>query len=146
MIDKLKETLSFKGRMNRKQFLMQSAIIFVSIMVSVGITASLASIVPEAAALLLVITCLLMYIICSLILIAATVKRLHDLGFTGYWMLIQIIPIVGIVFSLGITVWPGQKTENRFGPVPGKSGEPPAKLAEAKSVTVIRQKANAWPT
>ena len=37
MIDKLKETLSFKGRMNRKQFLMQSAIIFVSIMVSVGI-------------------------------------------------------------------------------------------------------------
>lgn len=55
------------------------------------------------------------------LLFAGTVlarRRLHDLGHSGWWALIQFIPVVGIVFVLWLLAAPGVRMPNRFGPAP----------------------------
>lgn len=49
---------------------------------------------------------------------AVTVRRLHDIGKSGWWWLIAFIPIVG---SLVLLVWSCQDSdvcENKYGPSP----------------------------
>lgn len=50
--------------------------------------------------------------------IAATVRRLHDIDRTGWWYLIFMLPLGGIVMLI-FTVSSGTPGENRFGPPPG---------------------------
>ena len=49
-------------------------------------------------------------------LIAVSVRRLHDLNMSGWWYLMNFIPIVGDVAFLILMLIPGKKEENRFGP------------------------------
>lgn len=53
--------------------------------------------------------------------LAVTVRRLHDLGYSGWWYLAQLIPIVGgiigIVMLIGFMMR-GNIGSNRFGPDP----------------------------
>jgi uncharacterized membrane protein YhaH (DUF805 family) len=50
--------------------------------------------------------------------LAVTVRRLHDLGITGWLVLINIIPYLGGIILFIITVLPGTKGPNSFGPSP----------------------------
>lgn len=47
--------------------------------------------------------------------IALTVRRLHDVGRSGWWILITFT-IIGILLLLFWYVQPGQRKENAFGP------------------------------
>ena len=47
--------------------------------------------------------------------IAATVRRLHDIGWSGWIALIGLLPFVGLPVLLVIMAWPGQQGVNRFG-------------------------------
>lgn len=51
---------------------------------------------------------LLLYLPFWLMGLAAAIRRLHDSGRSGYWVL---VPVVSLVFL----VWPGQQGANRFG-------------------------------
>lgn len=50
--------------------------------------------------------------------IAVSVRRLHDIGWSGWWWLISFAPLVGTFFGLVLVLWPGQKNANRFGANP----------------------------
>ena len=50
-------------------------------------------------------------------LIAAGVRRLHDTDRSGWWLLIAIIPLIGLVL-LYFLVSEGTKGDNRFGANP----------------------------
>ena len=53
--------------------------------------------------------------------ISDSVRRLHDLGKSGWWLLIAIIPIVnfiGIFVILVFTLMEGEKQPNQYGNVP----------------------------
>jgi len=53
--------------------------------------------------------------------ICVSVRRLHDLGKSGWWLLIAIIPIVnfiGIFVILVFTLMEGEKQPNQYGEVP----------------------------
>ena len=53
--------------------------------------------------------------------IGVSVRRLHDLGKSGWWLLIAIIPIVnfiGIFVILVFTLMEGEKQPNQYGNVP----------------------------
>ncbi|RJG12247.1 DUF805 domain-containing protein [Pseudomonas cavernicola] len=45
-----------------------------------------------------------------------SVQRLHDIGWSGWLLLLSIVPIIGSVFSLLMLVVPGSTGANRFGP------------------------------
>lgn len=50
--------------------------------------------------------------------IAISVRRLHDIGKSGWWYLLNLIPIIG---SIVLIVWycqPSQEFANEYGPVP----------------------------
>jgi uncharacterized membrane protein YhaH (DUF805 family) len=43
------------------------------------------------------------------------VRRLHDSGRSGWWMMIQLVPFVGIFWYLLLLVLPSEAGENRWG-------------------------------
>ena len=47
--------------------------------------------------------------------LAVAIRRLHDVGRSGWWLLIMFT-IVGILVLLYWYVQPGQRSENKFGP------------------------------
>jgi uncharacterized membrane protein YhaH (DUF805 family) len=51
--------------------------------------------------------------------LAVGVKRCHDRGKSGWWMLVTLIPIVGFIWWLvDLGILEGQEGENRWGPNP----------------------------
>ena len=49
---------------------------------------------------------------------AKLVRRLHDTDHSGWWFLIGVIPVVGSLFLLALTMRDDDPGENRFGPNP----------------------------
>jgi len=50
--------------------------------------------------------------------IAVTVRRLHDTGRTGWWILIGLIPVVGGIVLLIFMLLDSQPGVNQYGPNP----------------------------
>ena len=50
--------------------------------------------------------------------IALAVRRLHDIGKSGWWYLIVFIPIIGILVLLYFFVLDSQPGSNQYGPNP----------------------------
>jgi len=50
--------------------------------------------------------------------LGVSVRRLHDIGRTGWWILLAFVPIVGWVVLLVFMASQGQSEENEYGPTP----------------------------
>lgn len=56
-----------------------------------------------------------------------TIRRLHDTGREGYWILVGLIPVAGWIALLRWCSLPGTTYPNLYGPVPHIHTEPPQK-------------------
>jgi uncharacterized membrane protein YhaH (DUF805 family) len=54
--------------------------------------------------------------------IAVTVRRLHDTGRTGWWILIGLVPVIGFIVLLVFMVLDSQPGDNAYGPNPKAAG------------------------
>lgn len=50
--------------------------------------------------------------------IAASVRRLHDIGRSGWWVLLHLIPVIGFLVMLYFYLLRGDPTANAYGPPP----------------------------
>lgn len=50
--------------------------------------------------------------------LAVSVRRLHDIGRSGWWLLIGLIPLVGAIVLLVFLIKDSDADENEFGPNP----------------------------
>lgn len=50
--------------------------------------------------------------------LAVAIRRLHDTGRTGWWVLIGIIPLIGFIVLLIFYLEQGDPGENEYGPPP----------------------------
>ncbi|MEO3433885.1 DUF805 domain-containing protein [Inquilinus sp. CAU 1745] len=50
--------------------------------------------------------------------IAVSVRRLHDIDKSGWWLLIGLIPILGVIVLIVFFCLKGTDGDNRFGPDP----------------------------
>ena len=50
--------------------------------------------------------------------IAVSVRRLHDIDRTGWWVLLGFIPVIGTLWLIYWACQPGTSGPNRFGPDP----------------------------
>src|SRR5215203_447722 len=50
--------------------------------------------------------------------LAVTVRRLHDIDRTGWWIFINLIPLIGTIVLLVFAVTDGTPGSNRYGPNP----------------------------
>ena len=54
--------------------------------------------------------------------LAVGVRRLHDVGRSGWWMLIILVPLIGVILLLIWNLSRGEDGPNRFGPNPRQQG------------------------
>ncbi len=54
--------------------------------------------------------------------LAVAARRLHDIGKSGWWQLIALIPIIGVIVLIVWYVREGDHGDNAYGPDP-KAGE-----------------------
>ncbi len=52
--------------------------------------------------------------------LAVSVRRMHDIGKGGGWIFITLIPLIGQIWFLILTLQPSEPEANRFGPVPDR--------------------------
>lgn len=50
--------------------------------------------------------------------IAVTVRRQHDIGLSGWFLLLWLIPSIGALIVFVFTLVPTQKHDNKWGPIP----------------------------
>ncbi|MCB0123296.1 MAG: DUF805 domain-containing protein [Caldilineaceae bacterium] len=53
--------------------------------------------------------------------LGVSVRRLHDTGRSGWWILINLIPLIGSIVFLVFTVSDGDPGPNQYGPSPKAS-------------------------
>lgn len=59
-----------------------------------------------------------LYIAVLVMMIGYIVRRLNDLGKTGWLALLFILPVVNLVLWIYVQFFPGQKEPNQYGPAP----------------------------
>lgn len=56
-------------------------------------------------------------------MLTVSVRRLHDTGRSGWWMLIALVPIIGPIVYLALMAVDGTAGANQYGPSPKNVGE-----------------------
>ena len=50
--------------------------------------------------------------------LAVTVRRLHDVGRSGFWLLLVLVPVIGALIVLVFLLLESQREPNKWGPLP----------------------------
>jgi uncharacterized membrane protein YhaH (DUF805 family) len=50
--------------------------------------------------------------------IAVSIRRLHDVDRSGWWLLIGLVPIVGVIILIVFHATAGNPAPNAYGPTP----------------------------
>lgn len=106
--------VDFEGRTARKAFWMFALIHFIFSLVI--------NFIGEATN--LEFLALIYGLVIFLPALAISVRRLHDVGMSGWWVLLSFIPILGFLVLLFFYVKPSDVGANKYGPNPyGNSSE-----------------------
>ncbi|MEU6162788.1 DUF805 domain-containing protein [Streptomyces tanashiensis] len=107
-LDVLKKYAVFNGRARRKEFWM-----FELFNIIISIVLNVVDMSLDIQLLSLIYT-----VGIFLPSLAVTVRRLHDTGRSGWWVLIGLVPLVGFIILLVFTVQEGEQQQNAHGPNP----------------------------
>ena len=113
----LKKYAVFSGRARRKEYWF-FILWFLIISIGLGIIDAMVGLHIGRAGLLQSLYSLAL-LIPSL---AVAVRRLHDTGRTGWWLLIGLIPVIGAIVLLVFLFLDGQPGQNEYGPSPKAAG------------------------
>ncbi len=98
----------FRGRINRKNYFLAFIIYFI-------VCAALEYFIGSKLDLIIKI----LLIVLILPLMSLMVKRGHDFGLSGrFLLLLGIIPVINGIFGILLFLIPGNQTKNKFGPLP----------------------------
>ena len=111
----LKKYADFSGRARRKEYWMFALFNVVFLFIAVGLDNILGVAIPNVGYGLFYILYVLAVLVPSL---AVSVRRLHDVGKSGWMILISFIPIVGGIWLLVLTVTDSTPGENQYGANP----------------------------
>lgn len=50
--------------------------------------------------------------------IAVAIRRMHDIGRSGWWILISLVPLIGSIWFIVLAALPSQLGPNKYGPNP----------------------------
>ena len=118
-IDALKNAVNFSGRARRKAYWMFVLFYVIFAFVAVVLDGILGTVNPKTG--MGVIGGLYIFLM-LLPLIALSIRRLHDTDRSGWWFLINFVPLIGGLVFFVFTLLEGTRGDNRFGPDP-KAGE-----------------------
>jgi uncharacterized membrane protein YhaH (DUF805 family) len=105
----------FSGRARRTEYWMFSLFSFIFAIVAIVLDNVLGTAVEDVGYGLFYMVFGLAITIPSL---AVLVRRLHDVGKSGWWMFISIIPLIGGIWLFILTVTEGDSGRNEYGENP----------------------------
>jgi uncharacterized membrane protein YhaH (DUF805 family) len=114
-LDVLKKYAVFEGRARRKEywfFLLFNVLITVGLVIIDAVTETLNP--AFGLGLLSGLYSLAVFIPG----IAVSVRRLHDIGKSGWWLLIALVPFVGAIVLIVFMLQDSQPGQNEYGPSP----------------------------
>ncbi|MFJ9119616.1 DUF805 domain-containing protein [Streptomyces sp. NPDC102394] len=110
-IEALKKYAEFSGRSRRNEYWMFA--LFVGIIDVILAVIPIASKTPALFALLGIF-----YLAILVPSLAVGVRRMHDTGRSGWWLLIGAVPFIGGIWLLVLTCLDSQPGPNQYGPNP----------------------------
>jgi uncharacterized membrane protein YhaH (DUF805 family) len=117
-----KRGAEFSGRSRRKEYWMFQLFNFLVVIFIFG----LALLAGGETALKFGTGCCFLYCFVAFVpALAVTVRRLHDIGRSGYWYFISFVPLVGGIVLFVFTVLDSDPDRNEYGPnpkIPGHVG------------------------
>jgi len=116
----LKKYAAFTGRARRREY-WTFTIVNDIISLVLSVIEDLTGIAAETDIGVLIVIFSLFVLIPSL---AVSVRRLHDTGRSGWWLLIGLIPIIGALVLLIFFVLDSQAGTNEYGPSPKITDSP----------------------
>jgi uncharacterized membrane protein YhaH (DUF805 family) len=126
--DAWKKTFCYTGRVSRKDYWMAVLWYAISVLIS-GVVAILFKLpmglpffVQEVILgwlFYIIILALVLYVMCSFfVFLALGVRRIHDIGLSGWWMLVTLIPFIGGIVVFIFTLIKGNAGDNKYGSDP----------------------------
>jgi uncharacterized membrane protein YhaH (DUF805 family) len=120
--------LNFSGRASRREYwtftLINMVIVWSLILLHVTLSAATSEAVPNtvhdatvSAPTLLMVLLIMFALLSFLPSLAVTVRRLHDTGHTGWWVLFGTLLIVLVIVVLIFCLLPSQSASNEYGHV-----------------------------
>lgn len=119
-IDAWKNYVNFQGRARRKAYWMFALFNIIAIIV-LGVIEGAIGLSGQSGYGILTGLYSLAIILPGL---AVAVRRLHDTGRSGWWILIGLVPLVGPIVLLVFFVQDSQPGSNQYGPNPKESAAP----------------------
>ena len=110
----LKQYAVFRGRARRREYWMFILVQLLLIIALAFVDAMLGTTVDDDFG----IVSLVFVLLTALPGIAVGVRRLHDTGRSGWWLLLNFIPLIGQLVLLVFYASDGTPGDNRYGPSP----------------------------
>ena len=114
-LEVLKKYAVFSGRARRKEYWYFFLFNFIVSIVLAVVDSMTGSFDAEAGIGLLGLVYALGVLIPGL---AVSVRRLHDIGRSGWWLLIILLPLIGAIVLLVFMLLEGKSDTNQYGPNP----------------------------
>lgn len=120
--------LSIRGRFGRLSFIAWSAFlqfIFLCSSIALGLSIDIVNIASlsvnsnwqvslHGLSSLFALAIMLVYLYFGIVI---TVRRLHDLDRSGWWMLLFFVPLINLFVWIYILLFPGTRGSNQYGPI-----------------------------
>ena len=119
MLQPFRRMFDFRGRARRKEYwlfvLLQLVVFLIAFVLGF-------SVLPKEGQLYSLVGLPLLHVaIFGLPTLAAQVRRLHDADKSGWWVLVSLVPYIGLGWILYMMAQPGSWGPNRFGDDPRRS-------------------------
>ena len=115
VLDALKKYAVFSGRASRSEYWLFVLLFLISYVIATILDISFDTFDEEAGIGTFGLIVLIALIVPS---ISCLVRRLHDTNRSGWWMLVNFVPLIGAIVLLVFTVTRGTEGDNRFGSDP----------------------------
>ena len=108
---------TFTGRARRKEFWMYFLVVAI-IEIALSIILSILGLIGGVFVIIGSFITVLFGLVIIIPTLALWMRRLHDTGKSGWWLLINIIPVVGSIVLLIFALLDSQPGDNKYGPNP----------------------------
>lgn len=123
MFEAYRRYADFEGRSSRAEYWLFALFLWLTVLAA-ELVASLAGAIGGKILEAVVMLPAALFLLASLVPgIAVAIRRLHDTGRSGWWLLISFIPFIGGLVLLVFYCLPGTPGSNRFGPPAGRSAQ-----------------------
>lgn len=109
----------FSGRSRRTEYWMFQLFNMLIAMALGAVAFGIGLLLDEKDGMMVFMICIWLYVLVSIVpSLSILVRRLHDIGKSGWWYFISFVPIVGGIILFVFTVLDSDPDRNEYGPNP----------------------------